>query len=1008
MQHSPLVSVIIPCYNLGEYVEDAIKSLQLQSYDNWECIVVDDGSTEEKTVIMLRKLEKKYSDVRFTRQKNQGLSQTRNNGIGKAKGSLIVCLDADDELAPTYLEECVSLFMSSSETRLGVVTTWLKEFGERDNIWKPTEYSIPKLLITNRLHAASMFSKEAWQKVGGYKKEMQGGYEDWEFWLSLVEADYIWAVIPKPLFYYQIRKGSMLAGSEKKHGELYARLISFHQGLYRKYALEFAEEVTREYKLTTVQLREKDDLLAGEIQQKNELEARVKSLTQSAYSAAQELADLKNTRSVQCALKVREQVGFLRHATTKTVGRMKQVPQASLHSTRVKIAPYVPPKTRKQAKKVYHTVRSKLQKPVKDILVVNTPWPHDLPLVSIVITYYNLADTIDETLNSLRAQTLQDFEVILVNDGSPDETSKQKFVSLDTAGLQATLIDQKNSGVAAARNNGLKVTRGKYLMSLDGDDKLDPTYLEKAVTFLECQPGYDLFSTDVQMFGVESDRYTHAEYDPLHLLKNNMVTTSAVYRREAWDATGGYTSNIGYEDWEYWVKLAELGFWGKRLPEPLFIYRTALRSRYVEDKLAHTANVRSLVALHPKYAKKIRKLASKKKAIRKVLAPETAFENISDPEKFLPAKNDKPNALLVLPWMTFGGAETLIYNFSSEVKDQYNISFITGLSSEHEWEWKFKEISPRIYHLANLFQKEDEYLGFISNYIAVHNIQAMHIIHTSFVFPMLAEIKKRHPNLKVIATMFNDRAEHFAASVANANYIDTFTSDNDLVARHYKELIPGRSKDIIRIPNGINCYDTYNPDLFDRAQERQKLGAKQDDINVFFVGRLSEEKNPDVFVDVARKIIKSGKAERTRFYVIGDGQMGPEIKKAISAEKSDRLQYLGYQAYVAPYLAAADIFILPSKVEGFPLSILEAMAMKVAVVSSRVGAVPDVIEDGKSGLIVTPGSAREIEEGIVRLATDKRLLASVKENGRAAVEGVYSNTLLGKNYRKMYKETLEK
>jgi glycosyltransferase involved in cell wall biosynthesis len=353
--------------------------------------------------------------------------------------------------------------------------------------------------------------------------------------------------------------------------------------------------------------------------------------------------------------------------------------------------------------------------------------------------------------------------------------------------------------------------------------------------------------------------------------------------------------------------------------------------------------------------------------------------------------------------MTFGGAETLIYNYCREIKDDFNITFVTGLQSNHEWEYKFKEITPYIYHLPNLFEDESLYIEFISNYVQTRNIDILHIIHNGFTFKMLPELRKRHTKLKIVVTMFNDRVEYFEQSIEVQEYIDAFTTDNQAVAKHYaKEL--GAGKSITVIPNGINCYEEFNPILFDRVAERKALGLKDEDLAIFFVGRLSVEKNPDVFIGAAEQILVTQNTKNVKFFVVGDGPMRPNVERLLKDIDNDAITYLGYQSEVAKFLSAADVFVLPSSIEGFPLSILEAMAMRVVVVASDVGAIPDVIKSGDDGFVVTPGSAPEIAEALSKLKANPKLLESMKDKSREKVEKNYSNRQLGKNYKQAYRK----
>jgi len=269
---------------------------------------------------------------------------------------------------------------------------------------------------------------------------------------------------------------------------------------------------------------------------------------------------------------------------------------------------------------------------------------------------------------------------------------------------------------------------------------------------------------------------------------------------------------------------------------------------------------------------------------------------------------------------------------------------------------------------------------------------------------MLPVLKERHPSLKVITTVFNDRAPYLQQSIDTQNYIDAFTTDNNAVGRIFtRELGEDRMIDVI--PNGINIDAEFNPEKFDREKVRKRLGLKSNDMAIFFIGRLSEEKNPDVFVQAAAHCIATA-GGRAKFFVIGDGPMKADIDKAIYDIGSKQIVYLGYQSKIAEYLAAADVFVLPSAVEGFPLSILEAMAMGVAVIASDVGAVSDVIENGKTGFVVEAGSEIEVGEILEKLLADPSLLAKVKQKGRSEVTRMYSNRILRDNYNKLYKEVL--
>jgi glycosyltransferase involved in cell wall biosynthesis len=977
----PLVSIVIPCYNLGQYLDDAVSSVKSQSYRNWELIIVDDGSTEKETQDAVDRIAAANPNFVVIRQKNAGLSEARNSGVKKANGSLVVCLDADDMLDSHYLSKTVPIMVADAKKELGFVTTYLKEFGDRSDLWETSGYNVPQLLTGNRVHAGSMFRKEAWQKANGYKKAMKGGYEDWEFWLSIAEHGYKWDVVREPLFRYRIRANSMLAGAKSKHRMLYERLVDFHPALFAKYQ----KEVFLDTAEVMQGLRQEIATMHTEIEEKAALIAEY-SIKAAKYD------DLHKTRIMLYAMKLVRMSIFLRSIPSYGPRAVNKVRYA------------IPAPVRRAAIKAKRTVL-----PIKTVTVENEAWPKKQPLVTIVTPFFNSGPTIMETVNSVLDQTYQHFEYFIVDDGSDKEHADVLDKIKDD---RIKVIHHKENigkgSPAAARNDGIKRSSGKYVICLDADDFIDPTYIEKAVAVLETHPQLGLVTTYTQAFGATNETWSYADYNARELIRNNMIITAAMFRKSAWERVGGYKTGIGYEDWEYWINLAEHGYFGKTIPEALFHYRTAANSRYVEDKKKHDDNVRAIHALHPAYKQSVKEFLKKNKRTDFVVSAQTAYANLSRSESYK-VSGGKPNVLIAIPWMPFGGAEALICNFGMGAKKEFNISFATGLESKHEWEYKFREISTDIFHLANMFDKESMYLDFLSNYITTRNIDILHIIHTSYVFDMLQEIKRRHPDLKVVTTIFNDRA-HFNESIEVGKHIDAFSTDNSMLAHKFEQRLdavnPGVPVHVI--PNGIDCYDQFDPALFDRHKERVSLGIAPEELAILFVGRLSEEKNPDVYLQAAKQLLRKHKSKRLKFFMIGDGPMRPEIDRMLADIDSEQVVYLGYQPseQVARAMVAADMFVLPSATEGFPLTILEAMSMKTVVVASNVGAVGDVISNREDGYIITPGSADEIVEAIGDALKSQSRLNAMKELARTKVEAKYTVTDLGNNYIQLYKSVL--
>lgn len=736
-------------------------------------------------------------------------------------------------------------------------------------------------------------------------------------------------------------------------------------------------------------------------------------LRDEVFKLRDKLFALNNSRAVRYAVAAQKSAAKVRSLKTESKHLPKKTLKFGYHVVRQVAVRTVPKPIRKKIKDgAIDRLRDYLKKSreiVKTYIVVKAKkWNDDKPLISVVIPYYNRADTIDDTLNSLRLQTFANFEVLIVNDGSTDAASNDKLKLLEKDELVTKVITQKNQGVAAARNNGIAQARGKYIVCLDSDDMIQPTYLEKAALVLETHPDVSIVSTYMTMFGVKDNAiYNHSTYSPLNLYEDNMIITAAMFRKIAWQGSGGYKSNIGYEDWEFWLTLTENGHFTRQIPEALFRYRVAMSSRYVEDKDVHWRHVRAIRALHPDYKKQVRAILNERKAVETVVDSNTALINMCNDVHY--ESNQvitKKNILITMPWMVFGGAETLVYNYTKAIEDEYTISFITGLKSENEWEYKFAEIGKQITHLPNLFEEKGQRLEYILNFIKTRNIHILHLVHNEFMLEFLPAIKERYPDLKIVITMFNDSVDYFPKVIKAASYIDAYVSDNDLALKSLATASESNENVLIRrIPNGVDASTKFNPKLYNRDELRKGLSIQGDDIAVFYIGRLSEEKNPNVFLDVVRRTIKA-KRGSYKFFMIGDGPMKDQLLHDYEdVMDGDNFTYLGYQKDVSKYLAAADVFILPSSIEGFPLSVIEAMAMRVVSICSRVGALPSVVHEASDGFLVTPGSSDEIYEKLSRLKAGASL-EGIKDNARELVMSNYTIEILGKNYKDVYGDLL--
>ncbi len=242
-ENPPLVSVIIPCYNLAQYLPEAVESVVKQTFTDWECIIVNDGSTDDTSEVA-RKIISKYSDRRIIllEKENGGPADARNFGIMNSQGVYILPLDADDVIHPSFLEKALNVLLKNPN--IHIIYTDLQEFGERNNYVSARDFNPISLRFQNHLNYCSLYLRKVWTIVGGYDtKKNIIGYEDWDFWIGCAEKGFTAQRIPEPLLLYRIRKVSTYTQAIKRDLEKKAHIVLNHPSLYSESHIIWAKAV---------------------------------------------------------------------------------------------------------------------------------------------------------------------------------------------------------------------------------------------------------------------------------------------------------------------------------------------------------------------------------------------------------------------------------------------------------------------------------------------------------------------------------------------------------------------------------------------------------------------------------------------------------------------------------------------------------------------------------------------------------------------------------------------
>jgi glycosyltransferase involved in cell wall biosynthesis len=252
----PAVSVIVTCYNLGQYLDECVDSVLGQTYQDVEILIVDDGSTDPVTRSTLAHYAR--PKTRVIQTEHRGIAAARNTGVEQSTGQYLCILDADDRLLPTFFERTISVL--SHDPTLTFCGTWLRTFGEEQWEWTPTRCDIPTLLWEDTVLTAAPVRRDAVLDIGGFDTGMpEQGDDDWDLWLRLVASGYRGTILPEVLYEYRRRPGSI--SHHCWYGAGHLPLLRYRVAKYRQlYSQHLRDVLLHQDEATSALLRRNDEL----------------------------------------------------------------------------------------------------------------------------------------------------------------------------------------------------------------------------------------------------------------------------------------------------------------------------------------------------------------------------------------------------------------------------------------------------------------------------------------------------------------------------------------------------------------------------------------------------------------------------------------------------------------------------------------------------------------------------------------------------------------------------
>lgn len=585
------------------------------------------------------------------------------------------------------------------------------------------------------------------------------------------------------------------------------------------------------------------------------------------------------------------------------------------------------------------------------------------PLVSVITPFYNAGRFFEQTFNCIMNQTFPWFEWIIVNDGSTNQKDIDTLNRLAVLDNRIRIINQKNMGLAAARNTGFREAKTDIVTQIDADDIISPQFLE--YTFWGLYYNQDADWTYTWSTGFWGQHYLWREHwDAERLRTFNFLIEIATIRKRAWKEVGGYrVEPFSYnEDWCFWLNMLKHG------KKPLLL------GGYHEWYRRTDFGMLEAIKKDDEIVQKNRKIIeeSAKGIVTDAIVKEYPLDNekfFVNPEplvwnkKYIKvAENEGINMLWIVPWMVMGGGDKFNVDATRGLSEKgYNISIISTLKSDNEWEYKYAEFTDEIFCLPNFLDKKN-YLSFVEYYILSRNIQVLMVTNSVLGYYMLPHIRKTFPDLLIVdyvhmeewywrnggharsSTAFDDILEH--------TYVCNSVTQTEMIEKM------GKSREKIS-----TLYIGVDEIEFDKetVEEGYLYSLVNLDTNrpiVLFPCRIHPQKRPFMLLSIAKRVIKDN--NEVAFVVVGDGPQFEELKWQIVKEGlANNIFCVGKVDNMKGCYRDAKLTLICSLKEGLSLTAYESCSMGVPVISSDVGGQKDLIDDSIGALISTKQTEQE-------------------------------------------------
>ena len=476
--NDPLISIIIPCFNDGKYLPDALSGIDEIKDVNYEVIIINDGSTDTLTLDYLEKLDKNKYIV--LHQQNKGVSSARNAGISIARGAYILALDADNMIKPDYVYTGTEFLENNPE--FDIFYSDQIRFGTTNRVIEVPEFDLISLITNNCVDTCAIFRKEVWETCGGFDENMVG-FEDWELWMRAYADGFRFYHHPEPLFFYREKSLEESLNLKCQIPANHSKLLSY---IYAKHS-RLIRQTLKDLKLANQELH--NDLRKKDFQAHDNILKHVPS----GYQKNKLIEKIEKIEKAFFLLKtypsyVFKHPGLLKNNITSLFRQgLKKTMKLAYHKILL------------EKQKIENTPDTEKSEKLEKLFNALENYSQDVAgkgptKVSVVICTYNRWSYLHDLLTSLGQQSYPHFEVIVVNGPSNDDTFRTKELF-----PRVRYFETKQRNISISRNIGINLAQGEIIIFVD-DDALpgDSEWISRFVTTFKSDRNIKAISAPVK------------------------------------------------------------------------------------------------------------------------------------------------------------------------------------------------------------------------------------------------------------------------------------------------------------------------------------------------------------------------------------------------------------------------------------------------------------------------------------------------------------------------------